>query len=55
MGQVHDEVDESVTADDMPVDPNAADYNDDDEGADADGSPITSVNGSERLIWKDES
>ena len=51
------EDDESITVgdDDMPVDPNAADYNDDDEGADVDGEPITSVNGSERLIWKDES
>lgn len=36
-----------------PVDPDADVYDDSDEGADNDGTPITSVHGSENDVWKD--
>lgn len=38
--------------DDMPVDPDALEYDDSDEGADDAGEPITSVHGSEELVWE---
>jgi hypothetical protein len=34
-----------------PVDPNAHDFDDADEGADMDGTPVTSVRGSETYVW----
>lgn len=36
-----------VPADDMPVDPDAQAYSDDEEGADELGLPVTSIDGSE--------
>lgn len=36
-----------------PVDPDADEYDDTDEGADEDGTPVTSVHGSEEKKWGD--
>ncbi len=43
-----------VEFDDTPVDPHAALFDDADEGADDDGTPVTSINGSEADVWGDD-
>jgi hypothetical protein len=43
--------DEIPFDDDEPVDPNAHEFDDADEGADDNGTPITSLNGSETAVW----
>ena len=40
--------------DDMPLDPDAHLFDDGYEGTDLDGTPITSIGGSEIAVWKDE-
>lgn len=48
MTSVHDEV---PFDDDEPVDPHAHEFDDADEGALDDGTPVTSVHGSEVIAW----
>lgn len=48
-----EDIEESVF-DAVPVDPQAADFDDADEGADLDGTPITSLHGSENDAWEGE-
>ena len=43
-----------IDTDDTPVDPHAALYDDADEGALDDGTPVTSLNGSERDTWGED-
>lgn len=43
--------DELPFEDDEPVDPNAHEFDDSDEGTDERGNPVTSVEGSEELTW----
>lgn len=43
-----------VELDDEPVDPGASDFDDADEGALEDGTPVTSLNGSEADVWGED-
>lgn len=47
-------VDEIPLEDDEPTDPQAHEFDDSDEGALDDGTPVTSVHGSEELTWAEE-
>lgn len=40
-----------IDADDEPVDPHAHEFDDADEGALEDGTPVTSLHGSETIAW----
>lgn len=43
--------DEIPFAADEPVDPDAHEFDDADEGAGEDGTPVTSLHGSENAVW----
>jgi hypothetical protein len=39
---------------DEPVDPDAHEFDDSDEGTDAEGVPVRSVEGSEKQVWGED-
>lgn len=47
-------VDEVPLEDDEPVDTAAHEFDDSDEGTLDDGTPVTSLNGSEQLTWPED-
>ena len=48
------DMDEMVQATHDPIDPEPGEFDDADEGADDDGTPITSMFGSEENSWGDK-
>lgn len=59
MSDILDPIDDELAVqlvefDDEPTDPAAGDFDDADEGALEDGTPVTSVNGSEVAVWGED-